>query len=650
MKNQIQRVKKLIKELNDASNKYYNSDKTVMTDKEWDDKFDELKQLEQETGVVFSNSPTQKVGYEVKSKLDKVVHNIPLKSLEKTKFINNLEKFIGEKTIIIMDKGDGLTCELIYENGELIQGSTRGNGTVGEDITHNVKTFKNIPLQIDFKGYLKLSGESVILDRDFESINSKLDEADKYSNSRNLVSGSVRQLDSKICSNRNVRFYAFNLLECENVDFKTKEDQFKFLNQLGFEIIEYTKYDQKQDLEGIISNMQKSAYERGFPIDGLVFTYNDIKYANSLGDTLHHPLHSIAYKFYDEEYETKYITTEWQVSRTGMINPVAKFEPVEIEGSVVERATLHNLDYFQDLKLGQGDTIKVIKANQVIPKVMSNNTMSNAEVIPTECPVCGGKTEEKLLKTARVLICTNLECSAKHISRITHYSSRNAMNIDGLSEKTIEKFVNLGYLKDIDNIYDLEQYKEEIINIDGFGLKSYNNMIEAIEKSKHCKLENFIFALGIQNVGLGAAKLLVKKFKSIDKIMNCNLEEIYSIDGVGDVVGNEIYKYFIINQDSINLVNKLLKYIHFEEAKENNSNKLQGKTFVITGDVHIFKNRNEVKAKVEEMGGKVTGSVSKKTNYLINNDSESASSKNKKAKDLNIPIITEEEFLEMIQQ
>ncbi|MCD3216883.1 NAD-dependent DNA ligase LigA [Clostridium botulinum] len=649
MENQIQRVKKLIKELNDASNKYYNSDKTAMTDKEWDDKFDELKQLEQETGVVFSNSPTQKVGYEVKSKLDKVVHNIPLKSLEKTKSINNLEKFIGEKTIIIMDKGDGLTCELIYENGELIQGSTRGNGTVGEDITHNVKTFKNIPLQIDFKGYLKLSGESVILDRDFELINSKLDEADKYSNSRNLVAGSVRQLDSKICSNRNVRFYAFNLLECENVDFKTKEDQFKFLNQLGFEIIEYTKYDPKQDLEGIISNMQKSAYERGFPIDGLVFTYNDIKYANSLGDTLHHPLHSIAYKFYDEEYETKYITTEWQVSRTGMINPVAKFEPVEIEGSVVERATLHNLDYFQDLKLGQGDTIKVIKANQVIPKVMSNKTMSNAEVIPIECPVCRGKTEEKLLKTARVLICTNLECSAKHISRITHYCSRNAMNIDGLSEKTIEKFVNLGYLKDIDDIYDLEQYKEEIINIDGFGLKSYNNMIEAIEKSKHCKLENFIFALGIQNVGLGTAKLLVKKFKSIDKIMNCNLEEIYSIDGVGDVVGNEIYKYFVINQDSINLVSKLLKYIHFEEVKENNSNKLQGKTFVITGDVHIFKNRNEVKAKVEEMGGKVTGSVSKKTNYLINNDSESASSKNKKAKDLNIPIITEEEFLEMIK-
>ncbi|BAE47730.1 NAD-dependent DNA ligase LigA (plasmid) [Clostridium botulinum] len=649
MENQIQRVKKLIKELNDASNKYYNSDKTVMTDKEWDDKYEELKQLEQETGVVFSNSPTQKVGYEVKSKLDKVVHNIPLKSLEKTKSINNLEKFIRGKTIIIMDKGDGLTCELIYENGELIQGSTRGNGTIGEDITHNVKTFKNIPLQIDFKGYLKLSGESVILDRDFELINSKLDEADKYSNSRNLVAGSVRQLDSKICSNRNVRFYAFNLLECENVDFKTKEDQFKFLNQLGFEIIEYTKCDPKQDLEGIISNMQKSAYERGFPIDGLVFTYNDIKYANSLGDTLHHPLHSIAYKFYDEEYETKYITTEWQVSRTGMINPVAKFEPVEIEGSVIERATLHNLDYFQDLKLGQGDTIKVIKANQVIPKVMSNKTMSNAEVIPIECPVCGGKTEEKLLKTARVLICTNLECSAKHISRITHYCSRNAMNIDGLSEKTIEKFVNLGYLKDIDDIYNLEQYKEEIINIDGFGLKSYNNMIEAIEKSKHCKLENFIFALGIQNVGLGTAKLLVKKFKSIDKIMNCNLEEIYSIDGIGDVVGNEIYKYFVINQDSINLVSKLLKYIDFEEVKENNSNKLQGKTFVITGDVHIFKNRNEIKAKVEEMGGKVTGSVSKKTNYLINNDSESASSKNKKAKDLNIPIITEEEFLGMIK-
>ncbi|EDS76628.1 NAD-dependent DNA ligase LigA [Clostridium botulinum] len=649
MEDKTQRVKELIKELNEASDKYYNSDKTTMIDKEWDDKFDELKQLEQETEVILSNSPTQKVGYEVKSKLDKVVHNIPLKSLGKTKSIDDLQKFIGNNEILIMDKGDGLTCELIYDNGQLLQGSTRGNGEIGEDITHNVKTFKNIPLQIDFKGYLKLSGESVILDEDFELINAKLDEEDKYSNSRNLVAGSVRQLDSKICDKRNVRFYAFSLLECGEAEFKTKEEQLEFLSRLGFETIEYIKYDNSEELEQVISKMQKSAYEKGFPIDGLVFAYNNIEYANSLGDTLHHPLHSIAYKFYDEEYETKYIATEWQVSRTGMINPVARFEPVEIEGSVVERATLHNLDYFEDLKLGQGDTIKVIKANQVIPKVMSNDTMSNTEIIPTECPVCGGKTEEKLLKTARVLICINPECSAKHISRIVHYCSRNAMNIDGLSEKTIEKFVNLGYLKDIDDIYKLEQYKEEIINIDGFGTKSYNNMIEAIEKSKHCKLENFIFALGVPSVGLGTAKLLVKKFKSIEKVMNCNLEEIYSIDGIGDVVGNEIYNYFIINKDSINLVNKLLKFIDFEEVKESSSNKLEGKTFVITGDVHVFKNRNEVKAKIEEMGGKVTGSVSKKTDYLINNDVESTSSKNQKAKDLNIPIITEEEFVEMIK-
>ncbi|AEB77235.1 NAD-dependent DNA ligase LigA [Clostridium botulinum] len=649
MEDKTQRVKELIKELNQASDKYYNSDETVMTDKEWDDKFDKLKQLEQDTGIILSNSPTQKVGYEVKSKLDKVVHNIPLKSLGKTKSIGDLNKFIGSNEVIIMDKGDGLTCELIYENGQLLQGSTRGNGEIGEDITHNVKTFKNIPLQIDFKGYLKLSGESVILDEDFELINSKLDDEDKYSNSRNLVAGSVRQLDSNICDKRNVKFYAFSLLECEGVDFITKEEQLEFLSRLGFETIEYIKYNNSEDLEQVISKMQKSAYEKGFPIDGLVFAYNNIEYANLLGDTLHHPLHSIAYKFYDEEYETQYITTEWQVSRTGMINPVARFKPVEIEGSVVERATLHNLDYFEDLKLGQGDTIKVIKANQVIPKVMSNDTMSNTEIIPTECPVCGGKTEEKLLKTARVLICNNPECSAKHISRITHYCSRNAMNIDGLSEKTIEKFVNLGYLKDIDDIYKLEQYKEEIINIDGLGTKSYNNMIEAIEKSKYCKLENFIFALGVPNVGLGTAKLLVKQFKSIDKIMNCNLTEIYGIEGIGDVVGSEIYNYFIINTDSINLVNKLLKFIDFEEVKESSSNKLEGKTFVITGDVHVFKNRNEVKAKIEEMGGKVTGSVSKKTDYLINNDVESTSSKNQKAKDLNIPIITEEEFVEMIK-
>lgn len=646
---QIIKMQELIKELNTASERYYNSDKTIMTDKEWDEKFDELKQLEHETNILLSNSPTQNVGYEVKSKLNKITHEIPLKSLGKTKSIDDLQKFISNNEILIMDKGDGLTCELIYDNGELIQGSTRGNGTIGEDITHNVKTFKNIPLQIDFKGYLKLSGESVILDDDFELINSKLNETDRYSNSRNLVAGSVRQLDSKICGNRNVRFYAFNLLECKEKEFTAKEEQFKFLNKLGFEIIEYTKYNTEQNLEESISKMQQSAYDKGFPIDGLVFAYNNIEYANSLGDTLHHPLHSIAYKFYDEEYETKYITTEWQVSRTGMINPVAKFKPIEIEGSVVERATLHNLDYFQDLKLGQGDVIKVIKANQVIPKVTGNQTMSNTEIIPTKCPICGGNTKEKLLKTARVLICINPECSAKHISRIAHYCSRNAMNIDGLSEKTIEKFVNLGYLKNIDDIYELEQYKEEIVNLEGFGEKSYNNMIKAIEKSKQCKLENFIYALGVPNVGLGTATLLVKQFKNIDKIMNCNLTEIYGIDGIGDVVGSEIYNYFIINKDSINLVNNLLKYITFEEVQESTSNKLEGRTFVITGDVHVFKNRNEIKSKIEELGGKVTGSISKKTDYLINNDVESTSSKNKKAKELNIPIITEEEFIEMIQ-
>jgi DNA ligase (NAD+) len=657
----LERINILIEELNMASDSYYNSDFSILSDFDYDRLFDELKQLENETGLILSNSPTQRVGFEVKSKLEKVTHTIPLKSLDKTKDISELKSFIGHEEVLLMLKGDGLTSEIIHENKTFKQGSTRGNSIIGEDISHNVKTFKKFPLTIGFEGYLKTVGESIIVDEDFIDINKNLSEDDKYSNSRNLVAGSVRQLDSSICAKRNVQLLSFGLLECKDtngkeIEFKTLEDQFAFMKNLGFNIIPYVKINKNNinSLENIIQQLTDLAKDNGIPIDGLVVKFNNIAYGKSLGETNHHPLNALAFKFQNTEYETKYIKTEWQVSRTGLVNPVGVFEPVDLDGAMTERATLHNIDYFEALELGKDNIVSVARQNEVIPKILDNLTRSNTEVIPTECPICKEKTEIRKLKTARVLYCTNDNCPSKKIAQIVHYCSRDAMNIMGVSESIIETFIDKGFIKTIVDLYSLERYKNQIVKLEGFGLKSYENIVKSVETSKTCKLANLLFSIGISNVGRGTAKDISKHFKgSIDTFRKAiqNDFNFSQIEDIGEITNKSVQEFFSIDEN-ISMFNQLIDILNIEkeETKEVNSNSsIQGLTFVVTGDVIHFKNRKELEAKILELGGKLTGSVSKNTNYLLNNDINSPSSKNQKAKQLNIPIITEDDFLKIIE-
>jgi len=639
--------------LKQASSDYYNSETSNYTDKQFDDLTDELRVLETSLGVVLSGSPTQNVGYEVKSKLVKVEHSVPLKSLGKTKLIKDLEDFQGDQDCELMLKGDGLTNELIYENGILIQGSTRGNGTIGEVITHNVMTYNKLPLTISFKGYLKVVGEAVIFDEDFTTVNEKA--GGKYSNSRNLVAGSVRQLDSKICAARSVNFMAFGILEMkvdgEYIEFKKFSEQLSVLGDLGFYTIPHGLINKETKLETLINDMKGLAKELGIPIDGMVLKYNNIAYGDSRGFTSHHPLNAIAFKFYDEETETEYIRTEWNTSRTGQLNPVAIFEPVEIESSIVERATLHNVDYFRELQLGKGNIITLIKANQVIPKVTGNLTRSNTEIIPEECPVCHSKTEIRLLKTAHVLFCTNDECPSKKIAQFEHFCSRDAMNILGLGEAILETFIDKGFLKTLTDIYKLESCRTQIINLDGFGEKSYNKIIASVVNSQKVKLENYLYALGINQIGKGTAKIIAKYCK--DDIITfarlINKKFIFSnLEDIGEITNTEIYKYFD-NQDNINVVMELSDYLTFikEEVKEIKVNQFQGKTMVVTGTLKNY-SRDSIQVKLLSLGIKNTGSVSKKTDYVLVGDKPGAN-KYDKAIALGVKIITEDEFEGMIK-
>ena len=658
----IEKIQGLVKQLNNFRHEYYNLNSSSVSDLTYDKLFDELQSLEIENNYILSNSPTQSVGYEVKSKLQKVEHPIPLKSLDKETDVATLRKFIGNKNCLLMLKNDGLTAELLYENGSLKQASTRGNSFLGEDITHNAKVFKNIPKTINYLKTLRLAGEAIIHWNDFDKINENLTEDErrklplgKYKTPRNLAAGSVRQLDSKVCAGRNVYFYAFNLLESD-MDFKTKNEQLRWLESLGFIVTPYAILTPNTlVLDESIDDMRILAKEINLPIDGLVCAYNDIKYAESLGETAHHPLHSIAFKFEQEKALSILESIEWQIGRTGILTPVANFETVNLDGTEVSKASVHNLSIIESLGLGILDRIYVIKANQIIPQIVEDLDKRNNIQIPKICPACGSNTYVEQLYESKVLYCSNENCSGRLLQAFSNFVKRDAMNIEGLSEATLSKLIDKGFIKTFADIYKLEQYKSQIEKLDGFGKKSYQKLIDSIEESKTVKMENFLVALGIDQIGKGGAKRMAHYFgNDIDLLFDAvsSNYDLSRIEDFGQVTADAVMKHFK-NSDNRNQVYELLEYVTIkgEEKKVDAGLKdLSGVTFVITGGVNTFKNRDEFKVLVESLNGKVAGSVSSKTNYLVNNDTTSTSGKNQKAKEVGVSIISEEDFNMMINR
>lgn len=649
MENQ-NRMKELVVLLNKASKAYYQDAKEIMSNYEYDKLYDELVALEQEEGVVLSNSPTQNVGYEVISELPKEEHPARMLSLDKTKEVPALESWIGEKEGILSWKMDGLTIVLTYENGELVKAVTRGNGEVGEVVTNNVRVFKNVPLKIGFQGRLVLRGEAVIKYSDFEVLNKTIvDEKAKYKNPRNLCSGSVRQLNNEVTAKRNVYFMAFSLVSCEGNDTpdfaNSREKQFLWLEKQGFEVIERKRVTRKT-MADTVQWFADAISENDFPSDGLVLLYDDISYGKSLGTTAKFPRDAIAFKWADETAVTKLVDVEWSASRTGLINPIAIFDSVELEGTTVSRASLHNISSIENLELGIGDEILVYKANMIIPQVAENLTKSGHLPIPSVCPVCKEATTVERENDVKVLKCNNSQCLAKKIKMFTHFMSRDAMNMEGVSEATVEKMIAQGILKELGDLYHLESHREKIVNMEGFGEKSFAKMIASIERSRTVTLAKFIYSLGIANIGLSNAKLICKSYENdVNAVLNTTVEQLVEIDGIGEVIA-ETFVSFMQDEQNKRMIADLLKEINLEEGQEEVSVTMDGITFVITGSVEQFKNRKEMQQFIEEHGGKVTGSVTSKTNFLINNDNTSNSSKNKKAKELGIPILTENEFLE----
>ena len=643
-----ERIKDLVELLNKANKAYYQEANEIMTNFEYDKLYDELVGLEKETGMVLSNSPTVNVGYQVVSQLPKEQHNSPMLSLDKTKEVGALADFAGDRKCLLSWKMDGLTVVLTYENGELVKAVTRGNGLVGEVITNNAKTFKNIPISIPYKGRLTLRGEAIIKYSDFEQINREIEDADsKYKNPRNLCSGSVRQLNSQVTAERNVNFVAFALINADDVDFDNSiEQQYKWMESQGFQVVEY-RVVTRNSMEDAVKYFAGKIQTYDYPSDGLVLMFDDIEYGLSLGTTAKFPRNGIAFKWEDEQAETTLKYIEWSPSRTGLINPVAVFEPVELEGTTVSRASVHNISIMEELELGSGDRIKVYKANMIIPQISENLTKSGIDDLPKECPVCGHATEVKAENGIKTLYCPNSQCPAKHVKLFTLFVSRNGMNIDGLSEETLEKFIDAGYIKEFADIFHLDRYYEEIVATPGFGQKSYDNLMDSVEKARNVELSALIYSLGIPNIGSANAKLICKAFNNnIEKIRNASVEELIEIDGIGEIMAEKFCQYFA-DEDNIKKLDNLLKEVNIAEPEENTTpQNMDGLTFVITGSVEHFANRNELKSYIEKHGGQVTGSVSAKTNYLINNDAMSASSKNKKAKQLGVEIVTEEVFLE----
>lgn len=647
----MDRIKELVELLNKAGKSYYSEGRELMSNYEYDALYDELGMLEKETGYILSNSPTVNVGYEVLSELPKERHESPMLSLDKTKSPEALAEWLGSQKGLLSWKLDGLTIVLTYDNGQLQKAVTRGNGEVGEIITNNARVFKNVPVTIPFKGKLVLRGEAIITYSDFERINEQIPEADaKYKNPRNLCSGSVRQLNNEITAQRNVHFFAFTLVSAQDVDFdNSRQRQFEWLKDQGFSVVEY-KMVTKDTILDTIEWFEKTIVTNDFPSDGLVILYDDIAYGDSLGRTAKFPRNAMAFKWTDETAETTLREIEWSASRTGLINPVAVFDPVELEGTQVSRASVHNISIVESLKLGIGDRIKVFKANMIIPQIAENLTQSGNLEIPEVCPVCGGKTQIKQVNDVKTLYCINEDCQAKHVKSFAHFVSRDALNIDGLSEATLEKFIQHGFLKNFCDLYHLEKFRDEIIALDGFGEKSYENLLTSVENSRNTTLPKFIYGLGIANVGLSNAKMIVQALgNDIEKVIHAGRQELEKIDGVGAVIADTFASYFE-NEKNKEEFYKLLQEMHIEKAPDNQNNQiLTGKVFVITGSLEHFENRNQLKERIEQLGGKVTGSVTGKTSYLINNDSHSTSSKNKTAAKLGVPVITENEFLEMAQ-
>ncbi len=647
MNQQIERMKELSERLREASKAYYQEDREIMSNLEYDNLYDELVNLEQETGIVLAGSPTVTVGYEALETLPKERHESPMLSLGKTKEREELRSFAGAHEVLVSWKLDGLTVVLTYRNGTIEKAVTRGNGEIGEVITNNARVFQNIPLRIAYQGELILRGEAVITYSEFEKINSEIEDVEaRYKNPRNLCSGSVRQLNNEITANRHVRFYAFALVKADNVDFgNLRSNQFEWLRQQGFETVEY-RHATAETIMDTVTWFAEKIQHYDVPSDGLVVTYNDIAYGQSLGRTAKFPRDSIAFKWQDETCETILREIEWSPSRTGLINPVAIFDPVELEGTTVSRASVHNLSIMKAMKLGIGDTITVYKANMIIPQIAENLTGSGKIEIPKTCPVCGGRTEIRSVNDAETLYCTNEQCSAKKIKSFTLFVSRNALNIEGLSEATLEKFIAKGYIHTYADIFHLDSFRDEIVEMDGFGEKSYANLMESIEAARRTTLPRLIYGLGIPNIGTANAKLL-SQFCGYDlnKLRDSSKDEIASIEGLGEIIAASVVDYFADPQNE-EILNRLLSELDLESAPEETAlQTLTDKTFVITGSVNHFANRDELKAYIEERGGKVAGSVSKKTDYLINNDKASMSSKNKKAVELGIPILAEDDFL-----
>ena len=646
-----ERMKELVSLLNKASRAYYQEAQEIMSNYEYDRLYDELKELEDELGITLSNSPTVNVGYEVVSELPKERHESPMLSLDKTKEVEELKNFVGDQKVLMSWKMDGLTVVLTYRDGKLYKAVTRGNGEVGEVITNNAKVFKNVPVQIAYQGELILRGEAVIGYKDFEKINQEIEDVDaRYKNPRNLCSGSVRQLNNQITAKRNVMFYAFTLVQADGVDFQnSRACQMEWLKSQGFTTVEYYMVT-RDTVEDEVAKFSSKISENDFPSDGLVLTYDDIAYGRSLGRTAKFPRDSFALKWQDEIRETVLREIEWSPSRTGLINPVAIFDPVELEGTTVSRASVHNISIMEELELGIGDRIEVYKANMIIPQIAENLTRSGVKDIPCKCPVCQGETKIRQIGNAKALYCMNPECQAKHVKSFALFVSRDALNIEGLSEATLEKFISRGYIHTFADIFHLDQYKEKIQKMEGFGEKSYKKLTESIEKARTTTLPRVIYSLGIAGIGLANAKVICRELKyDVESLLKVSEEELNEIQGVGEVLAKAFVGYFA-DAKHVENFRRLLNELTIPEETVTKQQIFEGVNFVITGSVKHFANRGEVKELIESLGGKVTGSVTSKTNYLINNDVTSTSSKNKKANELGIPIISEETFLELVNQ